>query len=509
MSSLQRSSINMFASMAGYVVPMLVNLIATPLLLKELGDDAFGLQSMVAVVIGYLAVMDLGLSWPIIKYLAEDHAKNDIESENRILSTTLQLYVVIGIVGMFIIIFSADLFARVIFKIPDEMIPQAIVVFRLAGIGFLGTVCTSWGQALAMGLQRFDISYGVSATSNLISIGIGLGLVYSGYGVVCYVMVRVIVSLISGPTYWLLIRRFLPKFKLQWGIDRETLRRVRGYVGYGAINRGVSSLVTKLDQTLIGIWFGIAAAGVYSVPFLVVNALGYMISYMLGFIFPMASELQSLGQMDRLRDIFMLASQFIAALAGMIFIPLFILGDIFLTLWVPTIADQVIEVLKLLTLAGYIGVLTATLPNNLMIGLGKIKQFTIYSSIRAFVLSIFCLIFISQMGIEGAGWAVLLTCSVDVIYFIIFLRRYIKIPLYFLLRRAYLKPILLGVVFAFITYLCRPYVISWISLGLVAISLSMIYITLGFCIRVFGESEKKVIRGIYYSIKNNFVNESE
>jgi hypothetical protein len=46
MNCLQRSSVNITSSAAGYVVPMLVNLIATPLLLRGLGEAAFGLQSL-------------------------------------------------------------------------------------------------------------------------------------------------------------------------------------------------------------------------------------------------------------------------------------------------------------------------------------------------------------------------------------------------------------------------------------------------------------------------------
>ena len=497
MNRLQRSSINMLSSAAGYAVPMLVNLIATPLLLRGLGETAFGLQSLVAVIIGYFTVMDMGLAWPIIKYLAEDHAKNDIESENRILSTTLQLYGAIGIVGMVIIVLAADWLARSVFKVPAELIPQATLVFRLAGIGFLGSVGMSWGQALAMGLQRFEISYGVSAVSNVAGIGVGLGMVYAGYGVVGYVLVRVVVSLVSGPAYWLLTRRVLPTFRVQWGIDRATLRRVRGYVGYGAFNRVTSSLVSRLDQTLLGIWAGVGAAGIYSVPFLVVNSLGYMLAYMLGFIFPMASELQSLEQMDRLRDIFIRASRFIAALAGLIFIPLLVLGDLFLAVWTPSIAAQAAGVLRLLTLAGYVGTLTATLPNSIMVGLGKMRQFMIYTTTHALGLAVFCFIFIRPLGIEGAGWALLAICSVDIVYFVIVLRRYLQIAPMHLFICAYIKPILLGIGFAGLAFLMRPIATTWLGLGFASSALGFIYIVAGFAIGIFGETEKRAVLGLW------------
>jgi len=493
MNRLQRSSINMLSSAPGYVVPMLVNLIATPPLLRGLGEAAYGLQSLVAVIIGYLTVIDMGLDLPIIKLLAEDRAKNDIESENRMLSTTLQLYGAIGIIGMVVIVLAAEWFARSVFKVPTELIPQAKLVFRLAGIGFLGSAGMSWGRALAAGLQRFEISYGISAVSNVAGVGLGLIMVYAGHGVVGYVLVRVVVSLASVPAYWLLARRSLPSFRVKWGIDRATLRRVSGYVGYGAINRAISSLVSRLDQTLIGIWLGVAAAGIYSVPFMVVTSLGYMIAYMLGFIFPMTSELQSLGEMDHLRDIFTRATRFITALTGIIFVPLFVVGDIVLGLWVPRIAGQAAGVFRLLTLAGYLGTLCVSLTNSVVIGMGRMRQFTVYATIRGIVLGAWCLLLIRPFGLEGAGWALLLTVIVDGIYLIVALRRYLQLSPLVMFRTAYLKPMALGTALGALAWLARPLAHSWFGLVTVISVLELIYISVGYRVGVFGETEKRAL----------------
>ena len=81
MHYVQRSFINMLSSAAGYAVTMLVNFITTPLLLRGLGESAYGLQSLMAVIIGYLTFMDMGLDLPVTKLLAEDHACNIVEVE--------------------------------------------------------------------------------------------------------------------------------------------------------------------------------------------------------------------------------------------------------------------------------------------------------------------------------------------------------------------------------------------------------------------------------------------
>lgn len=485
----------------GYLVPMVVNLVTTPLLLHMLGETAYGLQSLVAVIIGYLTFMDMGLDLPITKYLAEDRARKDKKAENHLLSTTLQLYIYIGLGGMISIILLSGWLAKSVFKIPVDLIDQAITVFRIAGIGFLGSVGMSWGRALAMGLQRFDITYSVSIVISTVGTILGLLAVYAGYGVVGYVLTRTIITTLGGPSYFLLSRRLLPEFNFVKGLHTATLRRVRSYLGYGTFNRIISSLVSKLDQTLLGIWVGVAAAGIYAVPFLVVNSFGYMLAYMLGFIFPMASELQSLSQMDRLRDIFIRASQFNAALAGVIFIPLLILGDSFLKLWTPTIANQTIGVLRLLCVAGFISTLTASIPNNIMVGLGKIRQFTVYGIVRAVFLASFCFLFIRPLGLMGAGWALLLTCSVDIVYLIVVLLRFLKIPVVYFLYKAYLKPFILTFGIALFAFLLSSFAVTWLGLIAVGTFIGLTFIFFGFIIGVFGETEKRAFREILLIFK--------
>lgn len=502
MNTLKRSSVNMLSSAMGYILPMLVNLITTPLLLKALGETAYGLQSIVAVIIGYLAFMDMGLDLPITKFLAEDRARKDKLAENHLLSTTLQLYLYIGLGGMISIILLSNWLAQYVFKVPADMLTQAILVFKIAGIGFLGSVGMSWGRALAMGLQRFDITYTVSIVISTAGTLLGLGVVYAGYGVVGYVLTRMVITSLAGPAYFLLTRRLIPEFHFIKGINHSTLKRVSGFLGYGTFNRISSSLVSRLDQTLIGIWVGVAAAGIYAVPFLVMNSFGYMLAYMLGFIFPMASELQSLNQMDRLRDIFIRASQFIAALAGVIFIPLFILGDSFFKLWTPSIATQVSEVFRLLCIAGFVGTLTATLPNNIMVGLGKIRQFTIYMTIRSIVLAMSCFVFIRSLGLVGAGWALLFTCLVDIVWFCIVLLCYLKITsISNFLIKAYLKPIILTFGIAIISFLLSSFAATWLGLISVGIIIGLSFIFFGFVINVFGETEKRALREMIHVFK--------
>jgi O-antigen/teichoic acid export membrane protein len=484
----------MLASLLGYAVPMVISMVTTPIVLKALGVSAYGLVSLVNVIIGYLTVMDMGLDLPITKYLAEDQAKVDNDAANRMLNNAFQLYFIIGVIGMLVIIFSSKFFAYQVFKVPDDMLSEAVKVFQLAGIGFLGSVAMSWGRAVSMGVQRFEITHGVSIITNLAGIFLGLFMIRLGYGVVGFVFMRVLFSIFAGIGYWLFARRLLPFYHFQLGFDRKTLLRVRGYIGYGAINRLISGLVSGLDKTLISAWLGIAAAGIYSMPFMLVSSLGYMISYMLGFLLPISSELHSIGELEKLREIFTRSTRFISALTSMIFIPILIFGDLFITLWVGAdIGNKTRHVLVLLALSGILGTLFVSLSNNIIVGIGRIKQFTQYCTIRAIVLAIGCFMLIRPMGIEGAGIALLLANIVDLFFLIIFLKHYIDISPFNLFRSAYFTPLIIGFTLAVCVFFLRSIAHTWIGLILSIGLFEILYILISYRVGVFGETEKRVI----------------
>jgi O-antigen/teichoic acid export membrane protein len=498
MDRLNRTSINMLSSLLGYAIPMVINLVSTPLLLDAVGETAFGLQSLVAVIIGYLTVMDMGLDLPITKYLAEDHARNDTASANKMLNNTLQLYLIIGFIGMTVIILFAKILSENVFKVPADMSSQAVIVFQLAGIGFLGSVGMSWGRAVSMGLQRFEITYGVAIITNLAGIGFGLLLVYLGYGVVGFVLMRVLSTVCAGIAYWMIARILLPAYRFKPGFDFPTIRRLRSYIGYGVINRGLSAIVSRLDQTLIGIWLGVAAAGIYSIPFMIVNSLSYMIAYMLGFTFPMASELHSTDQHEKLKDIYIRSTRFITVLSCMIFIPMFVFGNSFMLIWVgKTVSSQTKTVLMLLTASFFLSTLFVALPNNIAVGTGRIRQFTVYCMFRAVVLGLSCLVFIKPFGLNGAGFALILTNAVDLVFLIIVLKRFLKLSPYALFLSAYYPPLVLGIILAIVSFFIRPISCSWVGL-IVAIGLfDIIYLVISFKINIFGEAEKLVIKNIF------------
>ncbi len=491
---------NVVASLLGYAVPLLVNFASTPYLMRSLGEDAFGIQVLVNVVIGYLALMDLGIGLPLVKYLAEDRAKGDGKAASELLSTTLVLYTGLGIFGMLVAFGFSSYLAESFFSIPEYLVDEAENVFQLAAAGFFATLLMGWGRSVAMGLQRYEIAYAISALSSVLGVGVGLYLIYAGFGVVGYVASKVLFLFIAALAYYVIYKVFIPEYNISFRFKLSVMVRIRSYLTYGIIHRGVTGLAGAIDKTLLGIWVSAASVGLYSLPFMLTNAVNYALSYMLSFVLPASSELSVTGLDDDLRRLFLNATRFLVGASCMTFLPFFLLGSSFLNLWLGSVTgEKVLEAFYLLSFASLLSVLLVSQTNSILLGIGRIDHFTVYTVVRVTVFSLLCVILIPQYGFEGAAWAMLLVCVVDVIYFIFVVSVHLKMEVVSVLLSAYFRPLSISGCIGLLWFPLHTITFSWIELLLALAVIEITLMLLFYNCRVLKNAEKELFINILVS----------
>ena len=176
MNNLRRVGINMISGGAGYILPMAINVLAAPYVLRQLGKEAYGLQVLANVIIGYLIVADMGLDIPVTQRIAEYHAKQYPEQQSKFLIATIKIYFLIGLAGGIVLILFTDKLITLL-AIPVSIKGDAHTVFYLSAFGFLGSIISMWGKAVFNGFHRYDISNGVNIANNLFSILLGIFLI--------------------------------------------------------------------------------------------------------------------------------------------------------------------------------------------------------------------------------------------------------------------------------------------------------------------------------------------
>ena len=115
-----------------------VGVFLTPFIIKSLGDSEYGLYTLIGSFVAYLSLMDLGLNYTVVRFVAKYRAEKDIEGERNFLNTAMFIYIIISVVLVFIgmyFYFNLDgIFSKSLTKeqLVDAKIMYLILVFNLA-----------------------------------------------------------------------------------------------------------------------------------------------------------------------------------------------------------------------------------------------------------------------------------------------------------------------------------------------------------------------------------------
>ncbi|TQD33502.1 oligosaccharide flippase family protein [Haloflavibacter putidus] len=86
-----------FLSYIKLAVTNIGGLLVTPYIIKMLGDEEYGLYTLIGAFVGYLSVLDLGLNNAIVRYVAQYRAEKDQKAEENFLALSLIIYIGIGL----------------------------------------------------------------------------------------------------------------------------------------------------------------------------------------------------------------------------------------------------------------------------------------------------------------------------------------------------------------------------------------------------------------------------
>lgn len=158
---------NTLWNLAGSGVPLIAAVAFIPFTLNHLGNEAFGLLTLVWALIGYFSLFDMGVGRALTYELSKLHKKNDALEISLTLKAGLLLTLLAGLFGASVMLVLAPYLATSWLKISPALMQDAMIAFKIAALGVIPTTITSGLRGAFEGLGRF-------AESNLNKIFLGL-----------------------------------------------------------------------------------------------------------------------------------------------------------------------------------------------------------------------------------------------------------------------------------------------------------------------------------------------
>lgn len=145
-------------NLAGGFLPLVAAAACIPYVLKQLGNEAFGVLTLIWALIGYFSLFDFGVGRALTYELSKLREANFGNEISATLKTGLLLTAATGLFGGLILVTLAPWLAVEWLRIDIGWQHDAKIAFQIAALGVMFTTITSGLRGAMEGLERFMAS---------------------------------------------------------------------------------------------------------------------------------------------------------------------------------------------------------------------------------------------------------------------------------------------------------------------------------------------------------------
>lgn len=244
----------------------LVGLAYTPFLLRKLGQSEYGLYSLIASVIAYLTLFDLGFGNTVVRYTAKYRAEGKEKEQGELFGMFLIIYVIIGIIAFLIglvlffnvtAIFDQNLSAE---EIGKAKIMVLIMIFNLA-ISFPLSIFSS----IVIAYERFVFQKSVQIIRIILNTLVMIVVLEMGYKAIALVIVLSFFNLSSLLSNFIYCKTKLGIHFRFGQFKKRLLKELSGYSFYIFLNAIMDKIYWNTGQFILGAYAGTKAIAVFAV----------------------------------------------------------------------------------------------------------------------------------------------------------------------------------------------------------------------------------------------------
>jgi O-antigen/teichoic acid export membrane protein len=148
---------NVVWNLLGAGAPLLVAIVAIPVLIEGLGVPRFGVLTLAWMVVGYFSLFDLGLGRALTKLVAEKIGKGQIGEVPLLFWTAMSLMAVLGVIGAIVLTAFSPWLVIGILEIPSGLQSETMAAFYVLSGSVPIIIVTIGLRGMLEAYQRFGL----------------------------------------------------------------------------------------------------------------------------------------------------------------------------------------------------------------------------------------------------------------------------------------------------------------------------------------------------------------
>lgn len=409
MSRGARIAVNTLTSWSRIATRGAVLILLTPVMVRALGAEEFGLWSLAWSVVGFLGLIDLGFATGVVKWTAQARGSGDLGRRNALLSTALAFYCA-GAAASVALMVVGSTFVPGWLHVPEAQCGRAVPLLWILGLRTaLVVLPLSLFRGILFGEERiWEIE--VIQVAGALVYGLAAWVALDRHtDVVGLAAINTAAVVAEHVAYLVASWRRVPGLRLALHlVDVRLWREAVAFSLYAFLIHALSMALFHLDPILVQLFLPISAVGVYAVAMRVaVNASLFTKQFINAFT-PVAAELGERGEPARLGAILVQGTKLALLPAVAISLVLGVFGGDFVRLWVGPDFAAAGPVLVTLGLGVALGV-PQLMAANVLTMTGHHRFVALAAALAALQNVVLSLLLVGPLGLLGIALGTVLS----------------------------------------------------------------------------------------------------
>lgn len=245
---------------------IVIGLLYTPIMLRMLGKNQYGIYNLAASIIAYLSLLSLGFGASYVRFYSRYKEKEDHDAISRMNGLYLIVFSIIGLIAFFIgIVLSknAHIFYNETYSVSD--INTAKIIMFILAINISFSFPFSVFNSYLTAQEEFVVQKLLNMGKTIIGPIVNIIVLYLGYGSVGMVVATTIITLIIDIMNVIICIKKLEMKASFRNPDFRLLKDIFVFSIFIAINQIIDQVNWQTDKVILGKLVNGGAVAVYAV----------------------------------------------------------------------------------------------------------------------------------------------------------------------------------------------------------------------------------------------------
>jgi O-antigen/teichoic acid export membrane protein len=386
------------------IIKIVASLIVIRIIFLGLEQESYGFWALLWGIFGYSVLLDFGLGVTIQKKSAELLAANQKEKLTELFSTYLLIYSMIALLIVLVtIIIALNLESLFVIHAKDKL-EEYQVTLLVFGFGSAIAFALGFAAEILRGLHILRIRNVINSVFVVLN-GFALWLcVYLEQPLYMFALAAVGIQIVNNLSFFVVLKKHVPT--LTFSKTLINIPSVKNSIQFSLSAYMImfsNIMIFRTDQIVISAIAGVAFAGFYQIASRVSELFRQFSTQFHESLSTKSAMLDAHLNKKELADLIIYSNKIMAAIATAMFIPLFLLIEELLYIWLHIEDDMTIVVARLLLISMYILVVFRSSMVQVLLMNNRHTELMKVGILEAVINLVLSIILVYQFGMLGAA----------------------------------------------------------------------------------------------------------